>query len=141
MNTPENFLLREDGFDSNKLHHHETIFTIGNGYLCTRGSFEEGFPGDRRATFIHGVFDDMPIAFTELANAPDWLPFTIYLDGERFGLDHGVVSGFERTLDLRSGILTRRLHWVSSEGRAATILFERFASLANPHLFFAPCDT
>src|SRR5512147_190722 len=63
-----------DRFDPKRLLDSETIFTIGNGYLGTRGAFEEGYPNDHRATFIHGVFDDAPIVFTELANAPDWLP-------------------------------------------------------------------
>jgi trehalose/maltose hydrolase-like predicted phosphorylase len=71
--------ITEDGFNPQKQHHHETIFTLGNGYLSTRGSFEEGYPDDRRGTFIHGVFDEAPIVFTELANAPDWLPLNIYL--------------------------------------------------------------
>ena len=74
MTAPKDFLLNENDFDPHTLHHHETIFTTGNGYLCTRGAFEEGYPGDCRATFIHGVFDDMPVAFTELANAPDRRP-------------------------------------------------------------------
>ena len=42
----------EETFDPEKQHHKETIFTIGNGYLSTRGAFEEGYPGDSRATFI-----------------------------------------------------------------------------------------
>ena len=81
--------ITEKAFQPNQQHHKETIFTIGNGYLSTRGAFEEGYPGDRRATFVHGVFDDVPLVFTELANVPDWLPLVIYLDGERFSLDTG----------------------------------------------------
>ena len=76
----DHWVISEDSFDPKKQHHKETIFTTGNGYLCTRGAFEECYPGDRRATFIHGVFDDAPIVFTELANAPDYLPITIYLN-------------------------------------------------------------
>ena len=38
---------------------------------------EEGYPGERRTTFLHGVFDDIPIVLTELANAPDWLELHI----------------------------------------------------------------
>ena len=72
--------ITEDGFDPQKQHHQETIFTLGNGYLCTRGAFEEGYPDDRRGTFIHGVFDEAPIVFTELANAPDWLPMEIFAE-------------------------------------------------------------
>ncbi len=58
------WILAEESFDPSMQHHKETIFTIGNGYLSTRGAFEEGYPNDHRATFIHGVFDDVPISFT-----------------------------------------------------------------------------
>jgi kojibiose phosphorylase len=131
--------LTEDSFDPKKQYHKETIFTIGNGYLCTRGAFEEGYPNDRRATFIHGVFDAAPIVFTELANAPDWLPVTIYLNNERFSMDSGTIESFQRTLDLRTGLLTRIVRWRSPSGTAATLTFERFASLADEHMLYIRC--
>ena len=65
--------IKETSFDPGRLNHGETVFTIGNGYLGSRGVLEEGYPGEIRSTFLHGVFDDVPIVFTELANAPDWL--------------------------------------------------------------------
>src|SRR5687767_907057 len=133
------WVISEDSFNSKKQHHKETIFTIGNGYLCTRGAFEEGYPGDRRATFIHGVFDEAPIVFTELANAPDWLPLSIHLNGERFSLDTGTVESFNRALDLHTGLLTRTVRWRSPSGIVATLTFERFASLADEHLLFIRC--
>lgn len=126
--------VSETSFDPRAQHHHETIFTIGNGYLCTRGALEEGYPQDRRATFLHGVFDAAPLVVTELANAPDWLPFEIRLNGERFGLQHGNVVAFERTLDLQSGVLTRRVDWASPRGEQVVIELERFCSLSSPHL-------
>ena len=46
--------LIENEFDPAKQLHSETIFTIGNGYLSTRGALEEGILGENRATFIHG---------------------------------------------------------------------------------------
>ena len=131
--------ISKDSFDPRHLHHKESIFTIGNGYLSTRGTFEEGYPGDRRATFIHGVFDEAPIVFTELANAPDWLPLAVLLNGERFSLASGTAQAFEQTLDLRTGVLTRTVRWRSPTGRAATLTFERFASLADPHTLFLRC--
>src|SRR6185295_16464281 len=97
------WIISEDSFDPHKQHHKETIFTIGNGYLCTRGAFEEGYPDDKRATFLHGVFDAAPIVVTELANAPDWLPLSARLAGERFALDQGRLESYARRLDLRSG--------------------------------------
>lgn len=131
--------ISEDAFDPRGQHHKETIFTIGNGYLSTRGAFEEGYPGNRRATFIHGVFDYAPIAFTELANAPDWLPLTVYLNGEQFSLNTGAVESFKRALDLRTGLLTRTVRWRSPSGYVATLTFERFASLADEHLLLLRC--
>lgn len=131
--------LTEEAFDPAKQHHKETIFTIGNGYFCTRGAFEEGYPGDRRASFVHGVFDAVPIAVSELANIPDWLPFNIYLNGERFSLDRGVILAYQRKLDLRSGLLSRTVRWQSPSGLTAMITLERFASLAAEHLGLIRC--
>jgi trehalose/maltose hydrolase-like predicted phosphorylase len=132
--------ITEETFDPEKQHHQETIFTIGNGYLATRGTFEEGYPDDSRATFVHGVFDDAPVVFTELANAPDWLPIHVYVNGQRFSLDAGAIEHFERQLDLRWGVLSRTVRWRSPLGDIATIRFERFASLADEHLLCVRCQ-
>jgi len=70
--------VSEAEFHPEKINHSETIFTIGNGYLGTRGAFEEHFPNENRSTFLHGVFDDVPVVFTELANAPDWTEMEIF---------------------------------------------------------------
>ncbi|MBI5828557.1 MAG: glycoside hydrolase family 65 protein, partial [Chloroflexi bacterium] len=133
------WLISEDSFDPSHQHHQETIFTIGNGYLSTRRAHEEGYPEEHGATFIHAVFDAAPISVTELANVPDWLPLTVHLNGERFSLTSGAVESFQRTLDLRTGVLTRTVRWRSPQGDTATIVLERFASLADPHTLFIRC--
>src|SRR5215212_9334779 len=130
----DNWLVVENEFNPQKLHHRETVFTIGNGYLSTRGAFEERFPAEMRATFLHGVFDDAPGVFTELANALDWLEMDIFLAGEQFRLDKGTLLSFTRTVDLRTATLTRDLRWRSPRGRETHLVFERFASLADEHL-------
>ncbi len=96
----------EGEFNPTQLHHKETVFTLSNGYLGTRGSFEEGYPGDRPATLISGVYDSVPVAVTELANCPNWLPLAIMLGGERFCLDQGKILTYKRWLDLRRGCFT-----------------------------------
>jgi len=126
--------VHEDSFEPQRLRHSETIFTSGNGYLGTRGAFEESYPDEQRATFIHGVFDDVPIALTELANAPDWLELDILLDGERFYLTSGQILSYSRYLDLKTGILSRQVTWCSPQGKTVALAFERFPSLGNPHL-------
>jgi kojibiose phosphorylase len=131
---PDPWVLSEGSFEPSKQHHAETIFTIGNGYLGTRGAFEEGYPGEVRSTLIHGVFDDAPVVFTELVNAPDWLELEILLAGERFSLDGGELLAYTRSLDLKEVVLRRDLRWSSPQGRVTHLVFERFASLADRHL-------
>uniref|UniRef100_A0A7C4KXQ5 TonB-dependent receptor n=1 Tax=Bellilinea caldifistulae TaxID=360411 RepID=A0A7C4KXQ5_9CHLR len=134
MLNDRNWLITETCFDLARQNHAETIFTIGNGYLGTRGAHEERYPGEERTTFIHGVFDDVPIVFTELVNAPDWLDLNLWLGGEPFRLTEGEILVYQRQLDLRTGRLSRRVEWRSPQGMLWQLAFERFASLANPHL-------
>ncbi|MGH2413956.1 MAG: beta-phosphoglucomutase, partial [Microcystaceae cyanobacterium] len=132
--------LLETQFDPERLHHKETVFTIGNGYLGTRGSFEEGYPRAWSSTLIHGVYDDVPVMYTELANCPDWLPLLVSIGGERFHLDQGEVLSYERRLDLKRGILSRNVRWRSPNGKTIDLSFERFASLANEHVLGLRCQ-
>jgi beta-phosphoglucomutase len=134
------WVITESEFDPARLHHQETVFTLGNGYLSTRGAFEEGYPGAWSATLMHGVFDDVPIVYTELANCPDWLPVTILIDGERFRLDRGQILSYQRQLDLRRGVLSRDVRWRSPNGHTVDLRFERFASLADPHALVVRCQ-
>ncbi|MCP4537404.1 MAG: glycoside hydrolase family 65 protein [Chloroflexi bacterium] len=134
MNKQNNWHIIETEFNPKALHHKETIFTIGNGYLGTRGAFEERYPGDWPATLVHGVFDDTPLVHTELANVPNWLSFILLVNGERFRMDRGTVLSYRRDLDLRTGVLNRTVRWRSPAGHTVDLAIERFASLADQHL-------
>lgn len=142
------WILIENQFDPKQSHSRETIFTIGNGYLSTRGSFEEGYTRSLPATLINGVYDEVPVVYTELANCPDWLPLVVTINSEspletlrdRFRLDQGEVLQYERRLDLRHGILSRSLRWRSPKGNIIDIYFERFASLADEHVLGQRCQ-
>ncbi|OKH40579.1 beta-phosphoglucomutase [[Phormidium ambiguum] IAM M-71] len=126
--------LTENQFDPEQLHSRETVFTIGNGYLGTRGSLEEGYPRSSPSTLIHGVYDEVPIVYTELANCPDWLPFLVIIDGDRFRLDQGEILSYQRQLDLRRGTLYRRVRWRSPSNKTVDFSWERFASLADQNV-------
>ncbi len=147
MNTPRSddliytdWTLIEPRFDLAQLQARETVFTIGNGYLGTRGSFEEGYPHALPATLVHGVYDDVPVVYTELANCPDWLSLVVIVNGERFRLDRGEIIHYERQLDLRHGILSRSVRWCSPTGNTVDLRFERFASLADPQVLGLRCQ-
>lgn len=127
--------VSEPQFDPAHQHVMESILAQGNGYLGTRATFEERTGGDQQATMIHGLWDDAPIVFTELANSPDWTALEVTANGRRFSLDEGVVSDYARTLDLRDGVLHRRVRWQPEQGGAIfDLYFSRFLSLADPHL-------
>ncbi|WP_341530763.1 beta-phosphoglucomutase [Nostoc sp. UHCC 0302] len=134
------WILIETQFHPEQLQSRETIFTIGNGYLGTRGSFEEGYADGLPATLIHGVYDDVPVVYTELANCPDWLPLIVIVNGDRFRLDQGEILSYERKLDLHHGILSRSVRWRSPSGKTIDIYFERFASLADQHILGQRCQ-
>jgi kojibiose phosphorylase len=130
----ELWTITESMLNPELLSHMETVFTQGNGYLGTRGAFEERYPNEQRTTFVHGIFDDVPVVFTELVNFPDWTEVEILIKGERFNLSEGELLSYERHLDMHSGLLSRRVRWRSPEGRTSQLKFDRFASLDNIHL-------
>ncbi|MCA1993038.1 MAG: beta-phosphoglucomutase [Coleofasciculus sp. S288] len=132
--------LIETQFEPNQLHYKETVFTLGNGYLGTRGSFEEGYPKSMGATLLHGVYDDVPIVHTELANCPDWLPLAVTINGDRFRLDHGEIISYSRQIDVHRGVVSRNVRWRSGSGHLVDLHFERFASLADRHVLALRCQ-
>lgn len=134
------WILIETQFNPEQLQAKGSIFTIGNGYLGTRGSFEEGHINSLPATFIHGVYDNVPVVYTELVNCPDWLPIVIIINGDRFRLDQGEILHYERQLDLRQGLLSRSVRWRSPNDNIIDIHFERFVSLADQHVLGQRCQ-
>ena len=126
--------ISEDSFDPKKMRSQETVYTIGNGYFATRGTFEENYFGARAGTLLYGVFDEIGIGKEELANAPDWLPIKLFINGERFHMTRGKILAYHRTLDVHNGVLTRAVRWESPAGIRLNIHIERFASLADEHV-------
>ena len=130
----DHWQITEAHFNPSELHYKETLFAIGNGYLGTRGSFEESYPQEQAATLVHGVFDDVPVFYTELANTPNWTSLEVVLNGERFRLDRGQILDYSRRLDLRDATLIRSVRWQSPNGLVTRLEFNRFASLADEHI-------
>ena len=129
--------VAQEGFDPDSedaVHHMETVFTQGNGTFASRGSFEEGYPGESALTMAHGLWDDMPIAFTTLVNLPNWLHLSIAIDGQAVRLDCGEVLDFQRYTDLRQGILRRAVTWRAPNGRIIDLHFERFHAYHRQHV-------
>lgn len=124
----------------------ETLFALANGYLGTRGTFEEG--GGRNSvegTYLNGFFEEAPIVYGErfhafaekkqsMLNVPNGKVLSISLDDERFDLTCGTVIAYRRTLDMSAGVLRREVTWESPAGRRAEITFERLVHQTKKHL-------
>jgi kojibiose phosphorylase len=130
----ENWLVRETDLDPHEINFHETIFTVGNGYQGTRGSFEEGRTGELSGTYLAGVYDHHDSTVPDLVNAPSWLPLTVFVEGHRLDTQSCKVLEHSRTLDLQQGLLHRDTLLEDSKGRRTRIKSIRFCSFANQHL-------
>ena len=124
----------ETDFDPDYLGKVEANFCLGNGYLGLRSATEEKYLGETRDLLVAGTFDQYsPEEVTELPNAADVTNIEITLNGCRFDLTQGTIRSYGRTLDLKTGLLTRDLVWVSPKGETFTLKFERIVSLKRLH--------
>ena len=123
----------------------ETIFSVGNGYLGLRGNQPEGHDAMEHGTFVNGFHEVFPIRHAERAygfaevgqaivNAPDAKVMRVYVDDEPLALDVADIREYERVLDMRRGVLTRHLRWMTPSGKDVVIDFERMVSFEEKHL-------
>src|SRR5688500_18022099 len=137
--------ITERNFQPDSQNHYETLFTVGNGYLGTRGALEEGFEGDLPSTLVHGIYDHAPNTLVpELVNVPNWLPIHISIDGTPFKIvtksddihypSEGLVLGYRRWLDVYHAVLHREVLFRAASGSIVRLAFERFASLSDEHV-------
>jgi len=133
----ENWLVTDSVFDARHQGKYEAIFCQGNGYLGQRATLEEAYVGQTRNLLVAGTFnkagDD---EVTELPNLPDVTNVIIWIDGHRFVMDSGITD-YSRTLNLKTGELTRCLVWTSPEKKRFKLCFSRCVSLADRHLLGA----
>ncbi|MCT2280189.1 family 65 glycosyl hydrolase [Micromonospora chalcea] len=138
------WLLDYTGVDPETEGIRETLCTIGNGYVATRGAAPEAdanrchYPGtyaagifNRLCTRLHGhIHED-----ESLVNLPNWLTLRWRRPGERWVRPDGPgVSEYRQTLDLRAGVLHRRYRHIDGSGRATTVVSRMFVSMATPHV-------
>ena len=133
LSSPE-WLVEETGFDPHQINVFETKFTIGNGYLGTRGSLEEGHMAGLPGTYINGVFDHFDSFIVELVNAPDWSEIALWVEGGKLGLHTCKVLEHYRALDMKQGVLYRFTRFEDKDGRITRYESIRYASFAQQHL-------
>ena len=141
----EEWRLTERRFSRELLGRTETLFSVGNGYLGFRGNPEEGRPIHDHGTFVNGFHEQWQIVHAEEAyglaqtgqtiiDVPDAKIIKLYVDDEPLYLPTAYLEHYERSLDLRRGILSRELLWETPSGKRVRVRSERFASTRHRHL-------
>lgn len=128
------WLLEESGWDPARANYYETVFTVGNGRLGTRGSLEERHTGAVPGTLLAGVYDAHDSPVVDLVTSPDWLWTEVYVDGIRLDTQSATIATHRRVLDLRTGVLTRTTEVVDEAGRRTRLVTRRLASMADRDL-------
>lgn len=136
----------ERGIETEHKKKHETIFSLGNGYLGLRGSFEEDKPDHTsdRGAYVNGIYDFQPYVYNwrrtaypprghSMLNVADYNIIQVEVDGENFNIANGKVQDCARILDMQRGLLTRSLMWTSPGGKTIKIEVEKFLSMDSPH--------
>lgn len=153
MNT---WKICEKVYDENLNKNFEGLFTQGNGYLSIRGSFEEDLSGaaqnerywrmpanvtlekpmhpkSKWGVYVPGVVGNHPILNEEMVNLPYILGLNIYIDDNRFDMEKSIYDKYNRELDLKTGILTRKVRWLIND-KSIKLSFSRFVSMARKNI-------
>ncbi|MBN2689286.1 MAG: glycoside hydrolase family 65 protein [Gammaproteobacteria bacterium] len=130
----EEWWVVEEKFDVNKINFYETIFSIGNGYIGSRGSLEATHTAAFPQTFINGIFDHNDSSISHMVNMPDWIPLEIIACGERLCIQNSKLLDYYRILDMHQGLLYRFTRFKDPYGRITRLETIRYISFAEPHL-------
>jgi len=126
--------VSEDNIDEQKIRFQETLFTLGNGYLGSKGILEEGSKQRYAGTYIAGIYNRKEGQSSELVNAPNPIGVEINVDGKRLSPDNMVVIEHRRILDLKKAALFRQTVFEDPDtGKRYEYESMRFFSLKDVH--------
>ncbi|MBA3741852.1 glycosyl hydrolase family 65 protein [Sporichthya sp.] len=134
--------VRETRLDLDLLAAAESLFALSNGHLGLRGNLDEGEPHGLPGTYLNSVHEQRRLPYAEagygypesgqsVVNVPNGKLIRILVDDEPFDIRYGDLHSHTRTLDLRTGILTREAEWCAPSGAAIRLRSERLVSLTQ----------
>jgi alpha,alpha-trehalose phosphorylase len=139
---PQPWAVVEKRLDLDMLAQTESIFALSNGHLGLRGNFDEGEPRGLSGTYLNGFYESYPLAYGEsgfgfaedgqaVVNVTDGKIIRLLVEDEPFDVHRGHLEFHERTLDFRTGILTREVRWRSEAGHGVRVKSERLVSFVD----------
>jgi alpha,alpha-trehalose phosphorylase len=134
--------VRETRLDFDILAQSESVFALANGHVGFRGNLDEGEPHGLPGTYLNSFYELRPLPYAEagygfpesgqtLVNVTNGKPIRLLIDDEPFDVRYGDLISHERVLDLRAGLLDRRLEWRSPAGRTARVRSTRLVSFTQ----------
>ena len=124
--------------------HREALCALGNGYFVTRGAAPDcsadglHYPG----SYVAGGYNRLvsrvaqrDVENEDLVNLPNWLVLRIRIDDDAWlSPDQVELLSYRQELDLKAGLLQRRLRLRDRAGRITRWDERRLVSMADRHL-------
>jgi alpha,alpha-trehalose phosphorylase len=138
----EPWVVRETSLDLSALAQTESVFALSNGHLGLRGNLDEGEPFGLPGTYLAGLYELRPLPYAEsgygfpesgqtVVNVTNGKIMRLLVDDQALDLRYGVLRNHERVLDLRAGVLERRLEWESPSGKLVRVASTRLVSFTQ----------
>ncbi|MBA2653444.1 MAG: glycoside hydrolase family 65 protein [Gammaproteobacteria bacterium] len=128
------WLFQEDKYDPSLQPINESLFALGNGYIGSRGIYEEASVNSTPGTFFAGIFDHAASKVAELINAPNLFHFSVISKNNKLTLEDANFVTNQRTLDLKKGLLSRQTVFKMAQGNRIDYQSMRFLSSHNLNL-------
>lgn len=121
----------------------ESIFSLGNGRMGQRGSFEETYSGKTlQGNYVAGVYypdktrvgwwkNGYPEYFAKVLNAANWNGLEITIGDEIVDLNQSHINAFYRELNMKEGYILRTCSITLNSGKSIEIKSIRFTSMAD----------
>lgn len=140
----KDWIIKYSGYSPQEEPLREALCTIGNGYFATRAAAEGAVAGGNHypGTYLAGGYNRLETTIAgrvieneDLVNWPDWtlLKFKV-ANGDWLDIDAVEVLNLEQSLNLKEGILDRKMRIRDKEGRETQINSSRIVSMSEMHL-------
>ncbi len=134
--------LRETHLNLNVLAQSESLFALSNGHIGWRGNLDEGEPFGQPGSYLNGVYETRPLPYAEagygypedgqtVINVTNGKLIRLLVNDEPFDIRYGQLRQHTRTLDFRTGLLSREVDWASPEGQGIRVRSTRLVSFTQ----------
>jgi alpha,alpha-trehalose phosphorylase len=138
----EPWAVRETKLELEALAQTESVFALANGHLGMRGNLDEGEPFGLPGTYLGGFYESRELPYAEagfgypeagqtVVNVTNGKIIRLLVEDEPFDIRYGNLVSHERCLDLRAGVLHRRVEWESPTGRRVRVSSTRLVSFTH----------